>query len=82
MSPSNNAVRGMFTKHTVSVKLVKSLATGEKRYIPEIGEKQLLLSWNTRLRAETYGDTVAARCKRMARLINKQLLEKKERENV
>lgn len=82
MSPSNNAVRGMFTRHAASVKLVKSLATGEKRYIPKVGEKQLLLSWNTRLRAETYGDAVAMRCKRMARLINKQLLEKKERENV
>ncbi len=82
MPPSNNAVRGMFTKHTVSVSLVKSLATGEKRYIPKVGNKQLRISWNTHLKAKTYGDVISARCKRMAEVINRQLREQKESENV
>lgn len=81
MPPSNYAARGLFTKHHTSVGLIKSLATGEKRYRPRVGDKQLRLSWNTRSRAKVYGDTVAYRCRRMAKLINKQLLKKKENTN-
>ncbi len=82
MRHSRQSARGMFTIHKVHVNLVKSLATGEKRYIPRVGEKQLLLSWNTRSKAEIYGDAVSARCKRMAALRNKQLRKAKELLNV
>ncbi len=84
MPPSKNAgkLRGMFTSHVVNVSLVKSLATGEKRYVPRVGKKQLRLSWKTRLYAETYGNVVASRCKRMAALLNEQLHKKKESEDV
>ena len=64
---------GFFSLHKVKVELVKSPITKEKRYVPWVGEKQLLLSWKTRLYAETYGNAVAARCKRMAKLFNEKL---------
>lgn len=82
MRPSNNAMRGMLTKHDVHVRMIKSLATGEKRYIPSVGEKELRLSWRTHLYAKIYGNVVATRCKRMAELINKKLQENEENENV
>lgn len=81
-SRNTGKLKGMFTSHVVNVSLVKSLATGEKRYVPRVGEKELRLSWKTRLYAETYGNVVASRCKRMAELTNKQLRKKKESENV
>ncbi len=64
---------GFFSLHKVKVELVKSPITKEKRYVPWVGEKQLLLSWKTRLYAETYGNAVASRCKRMAELFNEKL---------
>ena len=64
---------GFFSLHKVKVELVKSPSTKEKRYVPWVGEKQLLLSWKTRLYAETYGNAVAARCKRRAKLFNEKL---------
>lgn len=82
MRRSKSAARGMFTTHDVSVFRRKSLATSEKRYTPRVGDKELLLSWNTRTRAEAYGDAVASRCKRKAELINRQLRKKKESQNV
>lgn len=53
--------RGMFTSPSTGVDLIKSLVTGEKRYIPRIGQKQLRISWNTRTKAEVYANMVLVR---------------------
>lgn len=53
--------RGMFTGRVMSVDRDKSLVTGEKRYAPKIEGKRLRLSWNTRTKAEVYGNAVLVR---------------------
>lgn len=49
-------------KHS-EVRIMKSVrqSTGEKRYIPYVNNKPLLLSWTKRTLAEVYGNRVFER---------------------
>ena len=52
-------------KYTIGIDLDKSLATEEKRYVPKVGGKRLLLSWDTRTMAEIYARAIAARYQKL-----------------
>lgn len=53
-------------KHS-EVRIMKSVrqSTGEKRYIPYVNNKPLLLSWDTVTRAQVYGNRVFERYVRL-----------------
>lgn len=65
--------RGMFSGPRLSIDRDKSLVTSEKRYAPKIGGKRLRISWNTRTKAEVYGNAVLVRYEKKLAVRNAQI---------